>query len=151
MLQSTLQGAPGGDRQSYNGRNTQLSLWLLIAWASYLPVSLCRELEGRAGGRRTDGSAWRRVEAAAEAGLVCRERASELRNAAEASVDHSATFLVKSFGGVLFSLLILLLTSPLAGARRRGIFYVKRRVGRFCHALQQVCGRAGPHNSCIST
>ena len=34
-----------GDRPTYNGRNTQLALWMIVAWASYAPSVTCSAVE----------------------------------------------------------------------------------------------------------
>ena len=87
--------------------------------------------------------AWDIVEAARAAGRIPREFADSLQALVKNSMDTSAWYFVKAVFGVVFALLILVASCPLAEPRKRAVYYVKQRVGRLGYALSRWAALQG--------
>lgn len=90
------------------------------------------------------------IEHSQRAKFLAQEPADDLRKSIQDSMEDSPLYLAESFAGVLFSLVVLVLSLPVPAARERGIHYVKQRAERFLYLLRRLCTRGGPQGSCIS-
>jgi FkbM family methyltransferase len=94
--------------------------------------------------------AWDLIDGSATAGLIPAADAQALKAVVEKSLDRSIWYFISRSVGLLFSLAILVVSLPSAGARKRAKFYVKQRAWRLFHDLTRLAVLGGRgHNACL--
>lgn len=94
---------------------------------------------------------WDVIQAAEASKFVTTEFAGKLRALVRASMDTGLWYLVKGFLGMVFAFGVLLVSFPFGEPRKRAVFYVKQRVGRFCYDLWRRMALGGrARHACLT-